>query len=121
MFWRIKPAVAQRILWGCPYDKMTGMAHALSDRERADLLLLQEKNEKATRDASRTFTQLAELLATAYAMPASLVVAEGRLKLKRAANPLPSDSEVREALESLRSLGKERDRIRRALNPEGRI
>ena len=100
---------------------MTGMADPLSDRERADLLLLQEKNEKAIRDASPTFTRLAEALATAYAMPANLVVAEKRLKLKRADNPLPSDSEVREALENLRSLEKERDRIRRALNPEGRI
>ena len=87
----------------------------LSDRERADLLLDQERNDQAIREASQVVTRLTKALADAYALPASLIVVEGRLRQRRTAEPLPSESAVRDAVEELRGLEKKRDEIRRAL------
>lgn len=96
------------------------MAVPLSDQERADLLCDQQKNYRAIQDARETFLRLAGELADAYARPGRLFVSRGRLWKREAADPLPSDSEVRDALQNLRRLEKERDRIGQALNPEGR-
>ena len=97
------------------------MAVRLSDQERTDLLRAQQRNYQAIQDARETFLRLTGELADAYARPGRLFVSGRRLWQRQADSPLPLEAEVRDALQKLRSLEKEREKIGQELNPEGQL